>query len=311
MLRIAARRIWTHVFRFLKAASTFVGSFRLLALVSASLLLISVASDWPLGVLSNFWSSHSLLANLYSSALFVVLGISVVERYLRKRNDRHIALVAAVASDAAGRGPLSQWRTMWFLVNGGEYTADLDFSIAFAKIAGIKRALQRNGLPEVDESEVRSGTASLPDLTARLTILTNDRQWVSLTHDILREFTFRFRALIARWSPLLASTTESANVLLDLAAQAQELTDLFIRLRPIARQGRASLTLEEFAQFNKRWRTALCNAVVLDEALAHFSGQPRFPWSAGSRLLLAESDRDLVGIAQRKHSGSVRIHSLT
>jgi hypothetical protein len=309
MLRIVEWWRRTLLLRRVKAVYMFIRSFRLLAILSAVLFLISAASDWPLGVLKNFWSSHSLLTNLYSEALFVVIGISVIEHYLHRRNDRRLALVAAVASDAAGRGPLSQWRTMWFLVNGGEYISDLDFPISSARIKGIRNALQRNGFPEVKESEVRAASAPLPDLTERLTLLTTDRQWVSLAYSILREFTFRFRILIARWSPLLASTTESGDVLLDLAAQAQELTDLFIRLRPIAMEGRSSLTPDEFVQLIEHWRMALCNAIAMDHALAHFSGQPSFPWSTGSRLLLAEADRQLATNTLYKRTGTMRIYS--
>lgn len=286
-----------------------VRSLPLLAVVSATLLLISAASDWPLGVLASFWNSHSLLTNLYSETLFVVFGISVVEEYLRRRNDRHVALATAVAADAAGRGPLSQWRTMWFLVNGGQYIADLDFPISPARVEDLRHVLRRNGLREVDESQVRSAKVPLPDLTERLAILTSDHRWAWLTHEVLREFTFHFRILIARWSPMLASTTESGAVLLDLAAQAQELTDLFIRLRPLVRDGQSALAQKEFEALNEHWRMALCNAVALDEALAHFSGQLSFPWSAGSRLLLAEADRELVAVALRKRAGSMRVYS--
>lgn len=283
-------------------------TFRLLAVASATLFLVSAASDWPLGILTNFWSSHSLLTNLYSEALFVLIGISVIEHYLRRRNDRRSALVAAVASDAAGRGPLSQWRTMWFLINGGRYVADLDFPITSTRIDAIKDALRRNGLSEADESEVRSARIPLPNLAERLTVLVSDSEWTSLVYEILREFTFRFRVLIARWSPLLASTTESASVLLDLAAQAQELTDLFIRLRPIVIDGRSSLTPDDLNQFIEHWRMALCNAVALDEALAHFSGQADFPWSAGSRLLLPETDRELAEGMRGKRRGTMRVY---
>jgi hypothetical protein len=286
-------------------------SFRFLAALSAALVLLSAASDWPLGTLANFWNSHSLLTNLYSEALFVIIGIFVIEHYMRQRSDRRHELVAAVASDAAGRGPLSQWRTMWFVVNGGRYISDLDFPIDSIKVSKVRERLRKNGLTEVDEAEVRTARIPLPDLAYRLTRLTADTEWTFLAYDILRDFTFRFRVVIARWSPLLASTTESGDVLLDLAAQAQEVTDLFIRLRPIVMDGRASLTPDELNELIKYWQMALCNAVALDEALAHFSGQRNFPWSAGSRLLLPKSERQLIDMMRDRKGSTMRVHTRT
>jgi hypothetical protein len=196
-------------------------------------------TDWPSGALSSFWSDHAMLTNLVSSAIFAVVTVTVIEAWLRQREDRQkellrraeehrLTIVRSAAYNAVARAPIAQRRIMWFLVHGGELRRVPEFEISEEHVRELRTMLARLELPETSEHSVMLEGLARPSFSSRFPVLAQDRQWRQLVHDVLLDVVHNFRVLVARWSALLVTTDESLRALRDLAAQAEELSRIFV-----------------------------------------------------------------------------------
>jgi hypothetical protein len=68
-----------------------------------------------------------------------------------------------------------------------------------------------------------------PCSAAQFDVLAQDRHWRRLVHEVLLDVVHAFRALVARWSALLA-IEESRRALTDLAAHVEEFSDVFVAI---------------------------------------------------------------------------------
>ena len=59
-----------------------------IALLSVGAVAAVALTDWPLTTLSGIWSDHAMLTNLVSSAMFAGFTITVIERWLRRQEER-------------------------------------------------------------------------------------------------------------------------------------------------------------------------------------------------------------------------------
>lgn len=64
----------------------------LIAGLSIGAVVGVAVTDWPLGSLSTFWSGHAMLTNLVSSAVFAVITVTIIERWLRSQEERQNAV---------------------------------------------------------------------------------------------------------------------------------------------------------------------------------------------------------------------------
>jgi len=195
-----------------------------LPVLSVALLVLLAVTDVRMPGVREFWAEHAMLTNLLSSVLFVVLGLTIVNGWLRWREARRVRLVIIVAFASVGRFLLAYRRIMWFLLYGGRFLGDPDFRVTDAQSAALRDVLARHGLSEVDEHvavQDDEGSAAR-QMHARLCILAADLDWVLLAHDLLRNTFFRSRIVLSRWASLLVITDVSSAVLQEMAEQAYE-----------------------------------------------------------------------------------------
>ena len=248
-----------------------------------------------------------MLTNLVSSALFVLLGLTVVNGWLRGRDARRLRLVVVVAAASVGRFLLAYRRTMWLLLYGGRFLGDPDFEVSDERLATLRAVLARHQLSEIDEHLAVSdddGVAAV-QMHARLCVLAADLEWVQLAHDLLRNTFFRSRIVLSRWAPLLVTSDVSSAALWEMAEQVHGGGDLFLMFRNHIHQDRshrdhshqehpAGFASEDVAELALRWRMVFTNAVVLDWRLTALTGQQARVWPTDGRNLLLPVDRQTL-----------------
>jgi hypothetical protein len=199
---------------------------------------------------------------------------------------------------------------MWFLLNGGDLVEDRDFRQDLGLSAQIKRTLARHNLPEVAEHLALNGGSGDPSMQRRLEILARDRDWLIAAYSLLRGVSHDFRAVIARWAPLLSGTDRSAAILEELAIQVDELTKIQVMVLPVARGQLMELNDEQIRQLAQAWRRALANAVAMDEALTRLSGKRGSQWTSDGRRLLDPADSDRLRERDlHRAAGGMRLHA--
>src|SRR3954467_13254717 len=161
------------------------GRRRLVAMLSVVAFGGLAITDWPSGALSSFWSDHAMLTNLVSSAIFAVVTVTVIEAWLREREDRQkellrraeehrLTIVRSAAYNAVARAPIAQRRIMWFLVHGGELRRVPGFGLSEKHRQELRALLARLELAEISEHEVMRQVVPRPDLMPRLALLAAD-----------------------------------------------------------------------------------------------------------------------------------------
>jgi hypothetical protein len=279
-------------------------------------------TDWPSGALSSFWSDHAMLTNLVSSAIFAVVTVTVIEAWLRQREDRQkellrraeehrLTIVRSAAYNAVARAPIAQRRIMWFLVHGGELRRVPEFEISEEHVRELRTMLARLELPETSEHSVMLEGLARPSFSSRFPVLAQDRQWRQLVHDVLLDVVHNFRVLVARWSALLVTTDESLRALRDLAAQAEELSRIFVEFNG---NKPARLYLgDELKERQLLWSRSFANAVALEEALIDAGGERRTTnrrfVTPGRRLLPTDDLRRLEDRDQDRTQRTLRLHN--
>lgn len=275
-----------------------------------AVILALTATDWPGGELRTFWNQHPFLTGSLSSVLFLLLGATLVQDWVARREESRLRLIILVACGSLARAPLAQRRMMWFLVNGGSFVEDRDFSADPTLSAQIKRALARNDLPEIAEYSVLNDAAGAPSREQRLEILAKDPDWLIAAYSLLRGLSHDFRAVMARWAPLLSGTDRSAAILEELAMQSNELTRIQVMFLPVAREQLRELSDEEIQRLAQAWGKALTNAVAMDEGLTRLSGKRGSNWTTDGRKLLDLDDMDRLRERDlRRAARSMRLYT--
>jgi hypothetical protein len=181
---------------------------------------------------------------------------------------------------------------MWFLVHGGEFRRVPEFALSAEHMRELRAILTRLDLDETNEHDVTEGAVARPDLMPRLAVLAADERWRRLVHDVLLDVVHHFRTLIARWSALLLTIEESLRALQDLAAQAEELSMLFVEFD--GRRPASAFVGDQLQDRLQLWSRAFANAVSLEEALIDKGGErqrPAGPFITPGRNLLSPEDR--------------------
>lgn len=295
----------------------------LIAGVAIGIVVGVAVTDWPLGSLSSFWSAHAMLTNLVSSAVFAVITVTVIEWWLRsqekRQNDarrceeeRRLTIVRLVAYNAVARAPIAQRRIMWFLIHGGELRPVPEFEVCEHHILELRAILARLGLSETSEHMVMLHGRERPSLSSRFRVLAQDGQWRGLVHVVLGDAVHSFRLLVARWSALLLTTEESVKALKDLAAQAEELSRIFVEFD--SSKPTSNYAGEELEKRQLLWSRAFANSVALEEALIDKGGERKDVgehFRTPGRNLLPPADRRQL---ESRDNGSIppslRLHDI-
>jgi hypothetical protein len=120
----------------------------LLGAISGILLVTVVVTDWPLGLMSEFWAAHSMLTNVVSSLLFLLFGATIVEAWLSREDSRRFRVIQAAAFSSLSNSPLTQRRALWFLVNGGKIMGNADFRISQEEVERLDSIFRSHGFEE-------------------------------------------------------------------------------------------------------------------------------------------------------------------
>ncbi|AZQ32122.1 hypothetical protein EJ357_47610 [Streptomyces cyaneochromogenes] len=251
-------------------------------------------SDWPQGSLRGFWNQHAFLAGSLSSVLFLALGATLVEEWIARRDEARLRLVILVACGALARAPLAQRRVMWFALNGGHLIEDADFRLDPEAANRIRAILARHDLAELKENEVINGVAVPPGTASRISVLAADPEWAQTAYDLLRGCSHGFRVITARWAALLTGTDTSAAILEEIALQSEQLTQVQVRLLPVARGRVTEFQPEEINELGGLWRREFANSIALDEALTQLSGKRGADWVTDGRNLLEATDLEAL-----------------
>lgn len=224
-----------------------------------------IALDWPLGYARQVYLNHPLMTGVLGSLIPIAIGATLVKAYIDHRENARWRVASRVAYNSLLRAPLAQRRMMWFLLCGGRIIEDRDFGLDAKHASKVRRLLRRHHFKQL--SEASSFTEGRPNLEARLARLITDIDWQIVSYEVLRSTSHGFRAVIARWAPLLSSSPDGQRVLVELAQQEKELTGLYIRLVPASRLNEP-LSSAARSCFASAWRVAFSNSVVLCEYLA-------------------------------------------
>lgn len=294
----------------------------LIAGLSIAAVVGVALTDWPLESLSIFWSEHAMLTNLVSSAVFAVITVTIIERWLRSQEARHndarrreeerrLSIVRLVAYNAVARAPIAQRRIMWLLVHDGELQPVPEFEISGQHVRELRAILGRLELSETSEHRVMLHGEKRPSLSGRFQTLAQDEQWRRLVHVTLLDVVHSFRLLVARWSALLLTTEESSRALKDLAAQAEELSRVFVEFD--SGKPASNYVGDELRQRRLLWSRAFANSVALEEALIDKGGEratvgERF--RTPGRNLLPLADRQKLEGRAGAVSPSLRLHDV-
>jgi hypothetical protein len=134
----------------------------------------------------------------------------------------------------------------------------------------------------------RGATAGL---SGRFRAPAQDEQWRRLAHVVLLDVVHSFRLLVARWSALVLTTEESARALQDLAAQAEELSRVFVEFH--SGKPASNYVGGEWRKRQLLWSRSF--AVAREEALIDKAGERA---TVGERF--RTPGRNLLPLADRR-----------
>ncbi|MFD3620653.1 hypothetical protein ACFWWT_36565 [Streptomyces sp. NPDC058676] len=280
--------------------------------MSGGLVVVIVGltvTDWPQGSLRSFWNQHAFLAGSLSSVLFLALGATLVEEWIARRDEARLRLVILVACGALARAPLAQRRVMWFALNGGHFIEDADFRFDGESADRIRAILARHDLAEVTENDAINEVV-VPPTASRISVLAADPEWAGAAYELLRGCSHGFRAITARWAPLLTGTDTSAAILEEIALQSEQLTQIQVRLLPVARGRVREFQPGEIDELGEVWRREFANSIALDEALTQLSGKRGPGWVTDGRKLLEATDLEALRVRESaRERRSMRLYT--
>ncbi|MFF4353825.1 hypothetical protein [Streptomyces sp. NPDC001530] len=125
-------------------------------------------------------------------------------------------------------------------------------------------------------------------------MLAADPEWVQTAYDLLRGCSHGFRVIMARWAPLLTGTDTSAAILEEIALQTEQLTQVQVRLLPVARGRVREFQPGKIDELGELWRKEFANSIALDEALTQLSGKRGPGWVTDGRNLLEATDLEAL-----------------
>lgn len=257
------------------------------------------ATDWPTGLLTDFWVDHAMAAGVVSGLVLLGLAVFVVDGWLRERESRSWQRVGRIAFKALGRSVEEVREGMDQLLTGRfPHANGAIFTRPFSD--RIEAVLAANPAWTQVDAQDEAGD----DHAARLGALMSDTAWLQIADEGLKVIRWRHRDRISAWvAPMLTSDQLARTI--DRVAQMNELVNdfhdplhaLLVR-RETPRTGRVSndaLAGIGFADIHdlavERWQLALVEAVSIQEDLNRAAGDHGFVNVTGRRRLRDDERR--------------------
>ncbi|WP_433032453.1 hypothetical protein [Actinomycetospora sp. CA-053990] len=244
-----------------------------------------------------------MVTNIASSAIFVLLGATILDQWLKREDLRRLRVIESTAYDAVARPLLAHWRALWMLMNGGRQLGEYDFEWPESEIRDVQRILSKFQLSEVHHSAVVRGFVENPDDVDRLCVLVTDEEWRALVYKVVRRTVHGSRRVTARWAQLFVTSRQSSEVLQELTACLNDLQELRIYMLRWVYDGETvdPVGVERFIEL---WRKAYVNSIVTSTQLESRGGTPEMAnWQMSGRLLQDDDRRLLSSVAVRRVLG--------
>lgn len=173
------------------------------------LVVVVASSDWPLGFLSHFWSSHQIVSGLISDFLMILLTAAVIERVLSRRSTRIKNGVLRIArDDLAGQYNISR-RLLVQLAGCVSFDDRAARPLSQDSSADLKDIL--------DQHFSSSYCNNLDDIPVRLNVLFDDPDWLRLVNSELQRRQVDWRFVLSRWADAMLSESGLDDILLTAA----------------------------------------------------------------------------------------------
>lgn len=187
---------------------------------SVQIVLISVlafsATDWPLGLLSEFWTDHPLTVSILSGLLLLAFAAFLVESFVQELEGARRKRIVVMSFRALAQ-EVKDVRTRLSHFVTGDDPAAVGVEVDASRVHATRTLLQRH--PEV-------GQLPQSDWGRRLGVLLDDEEWVGIFLNGIREAKRRSWEALARWSPLGLSTTAILPYMDDIASLNYEINEL-------------------------------------------------------------------------------------
>jgi hypothetical protein len=184
-----------------------------------AIIVAVTSSDWPWGILGNFWLKHGLFASVVSGLLLLTFAALVIDSWIGYREDRRWAAVSNLAYLDLAR-------------------VCQDFAILLEWLLGNDNGDE--GLTQLrqdDRETLRQMTAGTEgmDPVERLQLLTANRSWLAFREREEQRMMDRSRGVIRTWAPSMAQSKSLAAILDDvigLMDQSSGIDLLLLSLKP-------------------------------------------------------------------------------
>ncbi|MBA2725626.1 MAG: hypothetical protein H0U53_06520 [Actinobacteria bacterium] len=219
------------------------------------LVLLFAATDWPLGVLSEFWVNHPLTVSLVSGLVLLGFAVFLVESFAEELEIARRKRIVMMSFRALAQEVKDVRTRLYHFLTGNDPNL-VGVETDQARLVATRSVLK--GHPELEackESEWRS----------RLAILLKDDEWVAVFLNGIRETKRRSWESLARWSPIVLSTStlQYFDEIASLNYEINELQDVIKYGRPATGQGEDDWTKRVMEQ----WSAVMARSVRAEELL--------------------------------------------
>lgn len=159
------------------------------------------ATDWPLGLMAEFWRDHAMLGALVSGLVLFAVGYVIIEAWLARVDEKRWRRVADTGFQDLADVQLRLYRTLTVMAHGREGAIDVHDFEPLAEEGSLVRL-------QIDAHVMADG--NLLDAVSRMS---RNREWCALAYPILRELEREQRDAIARWAPVMIQSDRLCLVL--------------------------------------------------------------------------------------------------
>ena len=209
---------------------------RVLTDFSAALVIAAgiglVVTDATFPSVNGYWIRHPLVTNLASSILMLVLGLTIVQRWIERTNRRQWKTVTFIAFQDLAR------EVMLFVRLMAEVCGESDFRSRSARPLLDQEAEKIHGLLNARLSHGKEA-GTLPR-DKRLRLLIEDAVWCELVYKAIQHRSEEARACVARWAPVMvghkelsATLTEVADLITNCKLIQEILVKLVVDRKPV------------------------------------------------------------------------------
>ena len=214
-----------------------------MAAVSCALV---VSTDWPSGFLDEFWRDHALFGGVVSGVVLLVIGLVIVDRWMKVQEDKKWQRVAETAFQDLADTQLQTYRLLTLASDGRTFGYDVD-TVEKTEVEGIVDFILEGRWPGRCDRSVE--------------VLSTSVDWCQAVYPFLRSVEAEQRMTIGRWAPVMIQSDRLSLMLARVSATNHCLRDLREPMRNASRSGHA-LGGESSRDFGSQWLT--CVKLILE-----------------------------------------------